>query len=102
MNISLVLSFSGWLFCSGVLKKDTTVWLDGARPVNTCIPPSILGNVPVQQQRTHKQKYVCEYMKIDVCQSKKRFFFSFVKSDSNIIKVIERSIIMDFGMNLLK
>jgi len=64
MNISLVLSFSGWLFCSGVLKKDTTVWLDGARPVNTCIPPFILGNVPVQQQCTHKQKYVCEYVKL--------------------------------------
>jgi hypothetical protein len=34
--------------------------------------------------------------------SLKKIFFSFVKSDSNIIKVIERSIIMDFGMNVLK
>jgi hypothetical protein len=31
-----------------VLNKDLTVWLDGARPANTCIPPSFLGNVSAQ------------------------------------------------------
>ncbi len=32
----------------GVLNKSPTVWLDGARPANTCIPSSFLGNTPVQ------------------------------------------------------
>jgi hypothetical protein len=32
----------------GVLSKDSTVWLDRARPANTCIPPTFLGNVPTQ------------------------------------------------------
>jgi hypothetical protein len=29
-----------------ILNKDTTAWLDGARPANTCILPSFPGNVP--------------------------------------------------------
>jgi len=32
----------------GGQNKDPTVWLDGARPANTCISPSFLGNVPAQ------------------------------------------------------
>ncbi len=32
----------------GVPNKDPTVWLDGARPANTCIPPSFPGNLPMQ------------------------------------------------------
>jgi len=32
----------------GVLNKNHTVWIDGARPANTCIPPSFLGNMPAQ------------------------------------------------------
>ncbi len=31
-----------------VLNKDPTVWLDRARPANTCIPPFFLRNVPSQ------------------------------------------------------
>jgi hypothetical protein len=27
----------------GFLNKDPIVWLDGARPANTCIPPSSQG-----------------------------------------------------------
>ncbi len=27
----------------GALNKDPTVWLDGARPANTCAPSSFLG-----------------------------------------------------------
>ncbi len=30
----------------GFLNKDPIVWLDGARPANTCIPPSFPGNAP--------------------------------------------------------
>jgi hypothetical protein len=33
----------------GVLNMHPTVWLDGARPANTCIPPSYSGSHP----RTH-------------------------------------------------
>jgi hypothetical protein len=32
----------------GVTKQNSTFWLDGARPVNTFIPPSFLGNTPTQ------------------------------------------------------
>ncbi len=32
----------------GVLDKDHTVWLNGARPSNNCIPPYLLGNALVQ------------------------------------------------------
>ncbi len=31
-----------------VLSKDPIVWLDGARPAKTCIPPSFLRNMPMQ------------------------------------------------------
>jgi hypothetical protein len=31
-----------------VLTTHLNVWLDGARPANTCIPPSLLGNMLVQ------------------------------------------------------
>jgi len=33
---------------SGVLNKDTAVWFDDARPINTCIEPSTLENMPAQ------------------------------------------------------
>jgi hypothetical protein len=33
-------------FAVGVLDKDPTVWLDGARPANTCLSPSFVGHVP--------------------------------------------------------
>jgi hypothetical protein len=36
-------NFSGQLCRPGVLDKDLIVWLNGATPANTCIPPSILG-----------------------------------------------------------
>jgi hypothetical protein len=39
-------NFSGQLCQPGVLNKDQTIWLDGAKPANTCIPPSFLGNAP--------------------------------------------------------
>ncbi len=53
----------------GVLNKDPIVRLDGARPVNTFIPPSFPES-PYSCTSTHKQKYVCEYMKMDVCKHK--------------------------------
>jgi hypothetical protein len=34
-----------------VLKKGSIVWLDGARPDNTCIPLSYPGNMPMQPRR---------------------------------------------------
>jgi hypothetical protein len=49
----------------GVL--NTTVWLHGARPANTCIPPSFLGNVPMQLCSIPTPKiYVCKFIKISV------------------------------------
>jgi hypothetical protein len=41
-------TFLAGLASKGFLKKDPTVWLDGAKPANTCITPSFLGNVPAQ------------------------------------------------------
>jgi hypothetical protein len=41
-------TFLAGLASKGVLNKDPTVWLDGARPANTCITPSFLGNAPAQ------------------------------------------------------
>jgi hypothetical protein len=43
----------------GVLNKDPTIWLDGARPVNTCIPPFFPGNVPAEphSNRTPKNTF---------------------------------------------
>jgi len=32
----------------GILNKDITVWLDGARPAKTRIPSSFLGNAVLQ------------------------------------------------------
>jgi hypothetical protein len=36
--------FAGQVF----LNKDSTIWLDGARPVNTYILPSFPGNRPAE------------------------------------------------------
>jgi hypothetical protein len=40
--------FPPTLVGQAILNKDPTVWPDGARPANTCIPLSYPGNVPVQ------------------------------------------------------
>jgi hypothetical protein len=40
------------------LNKDPFVWLDGARPVNSCIPPSFLGSAHAQLNGVPKNK-VC-------------------------------------------
>ncbi len=68
---SLVIKFVD--FGQGVLNKDPTIWLDGARPANTCIPPSFPGNVPVQPSGAPTKKYVWEYMKMDVCEYKRKY-----------------------------
>ncbi len=39
------ISFSRRFCQPGVLNYDSTVWLDGARPANTCIQLSFLGNM---------------------------------------------------------
>jgi hypothetical protein len=48
-------------FCQDVwvLNMDPTLWVDGARPANTCIPPSFLGeHACAAAWRTHPQKYI--------------------------------------------
>jgi hypothetical protein len=50
----------------GGLSKDLTVWLDGARLANTCIPPSFLWNVPHSCAAYPPQKYICKYKKLGV------------------------------------
>ncbi len=49
----------------GVLNKDPTVWLHGARPANTWILPSFLENVPALSH-IYLQKYIWKYMKIKI------------------------------------
>jgi hypothetical protein len=40
-------NFPGSFTSHWVLNKYPTVWLDEAKPANTCIPFSLLGNVPM-------------------------------------------------------
>jgi hypothetical protein len=49
-------------FSTGVLSKDPTVWLDGARPANTHIPLYFPGNMPAQPcSIPTTKKYICKY-----------------------------------------
>jgi hypothetical protein len=57
--------FSTHLCLSGVFNKDPTVLVDGAIPTNTCILPSSLVNMPVQQQGLPTPKYVCKNIKMN-------------------------------------
>jgi hypothetical protein len=43
-----VFHFSSRLCSQEAINKNPTVWLDGARPANTCIPPYFLENGPKQ------------------------------------------------------
>ncbi len=54
----------------GVLNKDPTVWLNGARPANTSISPSSPRNAPMQLHVIPPQKYICKYKKIVVKSAK--------------------------------
>ncbi len=59
---SILLIYSGsW---PGGPSKDPTVLLEGARPANTCIPPSSLRNVLVQPCGVVTQKYMFPIKKI--------------------------------------
>jgi hypothetical protein len=42
LNSLFVDFFLAGIASQGVTDNDPTVWLDGARPANTCIPPSFL------------------------------------------------------------
>ncbi len=57
----------------GGFKKDPTVWLDGTRPANNCIPPSSPRH-PHSCMDTNKQKYVCDFMKMDALRALKNVF----------------------------
>jgi hypothetical protein len=46
-SCSIMLCLLLWLLMNHY-NKDPTVWLDGARPANTCIPPSFGWMVPTQ------------------------------------------------------
>jgi hypothetical protein len=46
---TFVVYLSGQLCRLGFLRKDLTVFLDGSRYANTCIPSSYLGNAPAKQ-----------------------------------------------------
>jgi hypothetical protein len=53
----------------GVLNKDPAVWLGGARPANTCIPPSFLHNSPnAAVWCTHPQEFICKYFKVKIAE----------------------------------
>jgi hypothetical protein len=75
--------FSGWLCQTGGLNKDPTVWLVGARPACTYIPPSFLGYVPVQLRNVptpkihlQKQKNQLFFDKITFYMGNKNHRFS--------------------------
>ncbi len=54
---NLVSIFQTALLARGGLKKDPIAWL----AANTCIPPSFLGNVPVQTRGIpNPKKYICK------------------------------------------
>jgi len=52
LKVTRLSSLYSKFFCSALLAKglfkDPTVWLDGARPANTLIHPTVHGNVPAQ------------------------------------------------------
>jgi hypothetical protein len=51
----------------GVLDKDPNIWLGGARPSNTCIPPSFLGSMfPQLHGKPIPNKTFERYIKIEV------------------------------------
>ncbi len=57
-----ILSFQKEHACQWVVNKDPTLWLDGARPANTCTPPSFPWNAPMQPhcvptKKVHLQVY---------------------------------------------
>ncbi len=79
-------SFPGGFAGQGFLNKDPTVWLDEARPANTCIPPSLLGNTPVQLLgMSTPKKYSCKYEKI--IKIWWNHFFIFKKSEKEFEKL---------------
>jgi hypothetical protein len=67
LKVTRLSSLYSKFFCSALLAKglfkDPTVWLDGARPGNTCIPLLWKCTHTVARQ-THPQKYICKYKKL--------------------------------------
>jgi hypothetical protein len=51
----------------GVLIKDLTVLLDGARPANTFFLPTLPGIGPVQPCSLPTQKYICKCKNRQIC-----------------------------------
>ena len=62
---SVLASLVEWV----VLRKDSTVWMDGARPPNTLFPGE---STCTTMQQTHPQKYVCRYRKLNLKQTVKK------------------------------
>jgi hypothetical protein len=58
------------VFPAHALNKATIVWLDGARPANTCIPLSFPGNTPVHLHGIPTLKICLQVLKlyIEKCQ----------------------------------
>ncbi len=57
-----------------VLNKDLAVWLDAARPANTCIPPSFLWNAWMELRIIMPHPKVC-LQKLIICQFQWNDFF---------------------------
>ncbi len=57
----------------GFLGKDPTLWLDGARPANTCIPPSFLRKVSKLPCSIPPMlfKYIWKYKELNLLKSMK-------------------------------
>ncbi len=78
----------------GVLNKDQTIWLYGARPANTFIPLSFLENAAVQQCIVPPQKHICKYIKIWTKFGEINFYFK--KSKQELYKAT--FVIVNFGI----
>jgi hypothetical protein len=59
---------------AGVLNKDPTVWLYGARPANTCILPSFSGNTPALLHGIPTTKVCLQIFKKMLIAVKSRFY----------------------------
>jgi hypothetical protein len=69
-----------------VLIKDTKVWINGARPANTCIPPTVPGNVAEQSCGISNPKNTFSGIKINKILLK-LFFYLKNKSEREFDKV---------------
>ncbi len=63
-NSLFVKFFLATLVGQGVINKNPTIWLNGAKPANTCIPPSFPAKHHAQPYCMLTLKYDSKYKKL--------------------------------------